>query len=91
MLLQQSAYADYWNDECPARHRSLQRLNENVTEGRAPRSGPPMWFLSYLITDSRRPRHGLGDTRRLYYYYLGVESGVWTLVPLYPTNNYNSI
>ena len=23
------------------------------------------WFLSHLITDSRQPRHGLGDTRRL--------------------------
>ena len=80
--MQQSAYADYWNDECPAWHRTLQQINENVTEGRAPRSGPLMWFLSYLITDSRRLQLGLGDTRQLYYYYLSTESGVRTLVPL---------
>ena len=89
--MQQLAYADYWNDECPAWHWMLQWLNENMTEGQAPRSGPPMWFLSYLVTDSHQPWLSLGDTRQLYYYYLGAESGVQTLVPLYPTNNYNPI
>ena len=44
-LLQQSAYADLRNDECPAWRRSLQWLNENTTEGWAPRSGPPMVVL----------------------------------------------
>ena len=39
-LLQQSAYADLQNDECPAWHQSLQRLDRNATEGWAPMSGP---------------------------------------------------
>ena len=47
-LLQQSAYADLRNNECPAWHRSLQRLNENMTEGQAPRSGPPIVVLVLL-------------------------------------------
>ena len=47
-LLQQSAYANFWNNECPAWHWSLQRLDGNATEGPAPMSGPSMVVLAPL-------------------------------------------